>query len=543
LEPIREKELSMRKRGFYSLAILTLLLLAGATLACRAPEPEPAATKASTPTPAASTACAVDDGTIRQWIQNPSLPSDPAGMDNACFWNFAWQELFDVAQLQGTTPQFATWPNDQELFPLSGDPRPWQAAPRRMKVRLLRKALGMPGSGGVVVDQVAQAAALTPVVDQRGRWAHYSIVVDHKEYDYVRCCELYRGGCFNTQGGVATNPPGPSQIRLPTGSLELKLAWRVLETCHLPDSPQPCTPEDASRFLTVQGDVEPYSPSIPKVANVTLGLVGVHIVQRTPEQSGSVWATFEHQDNDPDCAAASNPPPPAGWQFYNPACNPADIHCQANAYCPPEPITVPADVTQAFNADSKNSWKIPVKADGTGEIVCTPAPNEFNQPVKVNGQEVWIHLFDPASKAAPIPSQVCRQTPVDPQVSALNDQVHQVLGQLGGGARVFANYRLVGVLWSDSPTDVEPAGATKLANTTMETYLQPLPTGCLLCHAGQNDGRVNPVNAVPSKPPMQYNSAFADRSFLFQQTRQFGGSCSANQPAKCSAWAQGCPAR
>jgi hypothetical protein len=476
----------------------------------------------------------VDDGAIRQWIQNPSLPSDPDGTGNACFWNFAWQELFDVAQLQGGTPQFATWPNDQELFPLSGAPQPWRAAPRRMRVRLLRKGLGLPGSGGVTTDQIAEAAALTPVTDQRGRWAHYSIVVDHKEYDYVRCCELYRGGCFNHQGGVATNPPGTSQIKLPTGSLELKLAWRVLETCHLPDSPTPCTPEDASRFLTVQGDVQPYSPSIPNLENVTLGLVGVHIVQRTPQHAGAVWATFEQRDNDPDCAAAKSSPRPAAWQFYNPACDPKDPHCQANSYCPPEPITVPAAVAQAFNANPNNSWKIPILASGEGQIVCTPAPNEFNQPVTVSDKEVWIHLFNPASKAAPIRSQVCRSTPIDPQVSALNAQVRQVLGQLGGGTGVFANYQLVGVLWSDNPQDVEPAGATLLANTTMETYLQTLPTGCLTCHADQ-------VNGVPSRPPMQFNSGLANRSFLFQQIRQFGGTCSAGQPAKCSAWAQGCP--
>ncbi len=520
------------------LGSVVLLLMAGAALSCRASKPESTVAQAPASSgPAASTACAVDDSAIRQWIQNPSLPSDPSGTGTACFWSFAWQELFDVAQLQGGTPQFATWPNDQELFPESGAPQPWRAAPRRMRVRLLRKGLGLPGSGGVTPDQVAEAAALTPVVDQRGRWAHYSIVVDHKEYDYVRCCELYQGGCFNQQGGVATRPPGASQIKLPTGSLELKLAWRVLETCHLPDSPTPCTPEDPSRFLTVQGDVQPYSPSIPSVKNVTLGLVGVHIVQRTPQHTGSVWVTFEHRDNDPGCPSAGSSPPSGAWQFYNPACDPKDPHCQANAYCPPEPVKVAAAVTQAFNANPKNKWKIPIAPDGEGVIVCTPVPNEFNQPVTVGDQEVWIHLFDPTSKAPPIPSQVCRMTPIDPQVSALNDQVRQVLGQLGGGTGVFANYELVGVLWSDSPTDIEPHGTTPplLANTTMETYLQNLPTGCLACHADQ-------VNAVPSKRPMPYNSGLANRSFLFQQIRQFGGTCSASQPAKCSAWAQGCPA-
>jgi len=534
----------MSKRDVGGVALLPLLLLAGFVLSCRASKTDSTAAPAPAPNgPTAGTACAVDDQAIRQWIQNPSLPGDPAGTDTACFWSFAWQELFDVAQLQGGTPQFASWPNDQELFPGSGAPQPWRVAPRRMRVRLLRKGLGLPGSGDVA-DQVTEAAALTPVVDQRGRWAHYSIVVDRQEYDYVRCCELYNGGCFNQQAGLATVPPGPSQIKLPTGSLELKLAWRVLETCHLPDSPTPCTPEDPGRFLTVQADVEPYSPKIPSLTNVTLGLVGVHIVQRTPQHSGSVWATFEHRDNDPVCPSAGSPQPSGTWQFYNPACDPKDPHCQVNAYCPPEPIVVSREVAEAFNKEQKkkqpppqNPWLIPIGPDGKGIIVCTPRPDEFNQPVQVNGQEVWIHLFDPASKAAPIPTQVCRTTPIDPQVTALNDQVRQVLGELGGNTRVFANYQLVGVLWSNSPTDVEPSGATPplLANTTMETYLQPLPKGCMVCHQDQ-------VRPVPSQPPMQYNSGLADRSFLFQQIRQFGGACSASQAAKCGAWAQGCPA-
>jgi hypothetical protein len=431
-----------------------------------------------------------------------------------------------VAQLQGGVLQFATWPNDQELFPESGDPKPWQTGTHRMKTRLLRKALGLPGAGGPAADQVGEAAALTPITDQRGRWAHFSIVTDRNEYEYVRCCELYRGGCFNAEGAKKA-------IDLPNGSLELKLAWRVLETCHLPDSPKPCTPEDTSRYLTVQGDVPPYSPSIDNVQNVTLGLVGVHIVQRTPQHPGAVWATFEHRDNDPDCAsAAPTPPPSAGWQFFAPQCDPKEPRCQQNSYCPPEPIQVPADVAQAFNADSSHTWKIPILPSGQGLITCTPEPNEFNKPVQVGGQSVWIHLFDPTSKGQPIPSQVCRTTPIDPQVGALNAQVQKVLGQLGGGTAVFANYQLVGVLWVDGTDDIQPAGAV-LANTTMETYLQTLSDGCLACHANQ-------TNAVPDKAPMQYNSGLADRSFLFQQIRQFGGTCSADQAANCSAWSQGC---
>jgi hypothetical protein len=74
----------------------------------------------------------------------------------------------------------------------------------------------------------------------------------------------------------------------------------------------------------------------------------------------------------------------------------------------------------------------------------------------------------------------------------------------------------------------------------METYLQTLPTGCVLCHSGQ--GTYGSVDPVPHKPPMQFNSGLADRSYVFQQIRQFDARCGADQRKKCSAWAQGCRA-
>ena len=164
----------------------------------------------------------------------------------------------------------------------------------------------------------------------------------------------------------------------------------------------------------------------------------------------------------------------------------------------------------------------------------TPVPNAFNQPI----DGVQITLFDPECKNPPIPTQICRTTAIDPRVSALNDQVQQVLRQLGGSDEVLANYRLVGINWFDQ-NPKQPLGTTLLANSTMETYLQQLPQGCTTCHA-YNDNKINPV---PPGPPMQYNSGFANRSFIFQQIRNFTVACSDQQAAKCSAWAQGCPAQ
>jgi hypothetical protein len=512
--------------------------------------------QADTSSPVLPGSCAVTDQAIRQWIENPSMPLEPAGSADACFYNFAWQELFALTQSEGGTPRFATWPSDQELFPASGDPKPWHTGARLMLGRQIRKGRGMPDAHGVIADQFKQAAALTPLTDQHGRWVHYSVVVNQPEYDYIRCCELYRGNCFNSTG---------CNIDLPDGSVEIKLAWRVLETCDLPDSKSPCTKEDASRYLTVKGEVEIFpidDPSQPaKTFPATLGLVGMHIVHWTKQYPDAVWATFEHVDNAPDCPPPPVPPPagvpptppPAGgpkpppgfsdWAFYNANCNPPEgPYCQTNQYCPACPVKVPPDVAKAFNEQHAGGWQIP--ADNV--ITCTPSPNDFNQPVKLqNGDEVWIYLFDPKEcQKPPIPTQTCRATPISADVNGLNDQVRAVLAglkKLPGLPTVLANYQLVAAEWFDN-RQLQPQPQVQVANTTMETYLQTLPTGCVLCHS--NQGTVGGVNPIPSAPPMQFNSGLADRSMVFQQIRQFGtnSACTTLQASKCKAWKEGCPA-
>jgi len=510
-----------------------LVIAVAALSGChREPADDTSASGTGAPTPAASPACAVTDEQVRQWFEKPAVPEEPDG----CFYDFAWQQLLVLTQLQGKAPVLATWPGDQALFPASGDAQPWQTGEHRMRARQLRKGRGMPGLHPVDADQVEEAAALTPLVDQRGRWLHFSVLVNQDEYEYIRCCELYRGGCYNQR---------MSGIDLPSSSLELKLAWRVIETCDLPDSPSPCTPEDASRFLTAPGEVQPYSAKLQDTpVKATLGLVGMHIVQKTPQNPGFLWATFEHRDNAPDCPASGSPaqPPPASfasWQLYDPACkDPAGTgRCKGNWYCPPCPVAVSQAVRDAYN-QKHTDWTIPENpADpGGGLITCTPVPHTFNQPIA----GVQVFLFDPDQcKADPFPTQVCRETAVTAEVGALNEQVRQVLGQLGGRAALLANYELAGVLWFAGDGTLEPAGGTALANTTMETYLQDpqlMAKGCVTCH----DTKAQPV---PSKPPMQFDSGLADRSMVFQQIRQFGdAACSPSQPLSCAAWAGRCPA-
>ena len=532
--------------GHDRLAAALLLWIAGATLGGCGQEKgyQEKGYKADT---SAAVTCGVSVEEIRQWIENPSMPLEPEGSANDCFYNFAWQELFALTQLEAGVPRFATWPNDQELFPASGEPPPWRSEARLIRGRQIRKGLGMPGEHGVIADQFKEAAALTPFTDQNGRWVHYTVLVNQPEYDYIRYCELYRGKCFNSTG---------CDIHLPDGSVEIKLAWRVLETCDLPDSKQPCTKEDTSRYLTVQGEVEfpvnpfqPTDPPQPAIVPATLGLVGMHIVHWTNQYRDAVWATFEHVDNDPDCgpngSPPASPPPPPGfpdWAFYNDKCSPGstDPYCQPNQFCPACPVHVAPEVAKAFNEQHSSGWQIPPD----NVIVCTPSPNDFNQPVTLpNGDEVWINLFDPKTcRQPPIPTQTCRLTPISADVEKLNDQVRGVLAglKIQGLPFVLANYKLVGAEWFYN-SQLQPGPLVKLTNTTLETYLQNLPPGCVLCHASQ--GTVGGVDPVPSKPPMQFNSGLANRSFVFQQIRQLGEACSKDQPANCKAWKEGSSAK
>ena len=105
----------------------------------------------------------------------------------------------------------------------------------------------------------APAEKLSPLlVDANGRWVHYSVLTNKTQWRFIAGRDparnskpLYVNGCYDEWGGTTFSPVGPDGLtpaeakmlpRLPRGSLEMKLAWRVLETCKLPDSPKPnCT--------------------------------------------------------------------------------------------------------------------------------------------------------------------------------------------------------------------------------------------------------------------------------------------------------------
>ena len=182
--------------------------------------------------------------------------------------------------------------------------------------RALRSAAISPALQGVL--QSTQDI----LVDQNGRWARFTVSLNQAEYGYVIANTLWTKA--GQQKARAINFPSSNTATGAHGATEVKAAWKVLGAN-----------DDPSHFLTIQAIVDndvAGDPS-PGANPVTLGLVGLHVVQKTGRQPRWIWSTFEQVENDTK-------------SFFNPNC-PA-------TQCPPNKPTVPQPLTaQELNATTK----------------------------------------------------------------------------------------------------------------------------------------------------------------------------------------------
>jgi hypothetical protein len=198
-----------------------------------------------------------------------------------------WQTLMtsdNVFVAPGQTP--AAWCTGDALAALfEKKPRPMGTTSKSVPVHNLQsltqavaQPTGVQAVGGVVTDQ-------------NQRWLRYEKLMNQIEYQAIVNNNWYQASVLN----------GLASITLPTGSLELKSSWKIL-------SPQEIA---GGRYYTTTATVfntpGPNPAPSPGANPVTLGLVGLHIIQKTPSQQGFFWSTFEQVDNDK--------------VFFNPASN------------------------------------------------------------------------------------------------------------------------------------------------------------------------------------------------------------------------------
>jgi hypothetical protein len=200
---------------------------------------------------------------------------------------------------------------DSDIFVSAGSPAAWCAPTVRQRLAGARPF----GSHSKVSAAVAAAlpgiaeAVGGVLTDQNGRFVRYEIVVNQDEYNYLTAPgnDLWQKSA--QQGKTINFPQGPNDKPSrcgaapcgPVGAMEIKAAWKVLSVSEIA----------SGRFYTTQGTVfnDGNGSASPGVNPVTLGLVGLHIMHKTPTQANWFWSTFEQVDNttssffDPNCPA------------------------------------------------------------------------------------------------------------------------------------------------------------------------------------------------------------------------------------------------
>jgi cytochrome c len=287
----------------------------------------------------------------------------------------SWKETREVYLPDGAEPP--PWNSPEPVPEGARDLGPAKVLVRQSKVdEVLHSDLQPTRANGTL------PATLT---DQFGRVVRYEIRMNRILFDYVRSNGLYHAG---KQAAFPT-------VRVPDGAMLVKAAWRVLNS------------DEESRYYTVAACVSDLSDQA-KYQRRKVGLVGLHIMHKTPSAPQWIWSTYEQVDN----VRGEHP------SFYNPRC----IDCPTNQQTQPG---FPNQVTRLIAIPSSDP-----DCSRPGEAVDNV--QELNRAVQKGlGDSVWRH-YELVQTQWPVPKRSAERTP----------------------ATVF---------------DVQP---TLLANTTLETYIQ-----------------------------------------------------------------------
>ncbi len=287
----------------------------------------------------------------------------------------------------------------------------------------------------VIITDLAQSDGHA-LIDRNGNYILYETRMNRVAADYIRDTRLH------TLAGQTAAPvdfPRGRDAEAPA-SVMLKTAWTILQA-----------PSDD--FVTAQGLVivpPAHSQTGERLClNVTLGLVGMHIVTKVESGNGEewIWATFEHRANAPVAADARNINAIYGTDLFPKGCVVPDAlnrdlllydpKLDARANTPPQ--------TAAF-------WS-----------------------------ETPPHAVSPSGIPLPT-SQAVRCWEIFAPTQATNAQ-----WQIALEGTVLSRYMLISAQWRGaniSPYLEHGELPRFLSNVAMETYVQTERSGtCLGCHA------------------------------------------------------------
>lgn len=291
---------------------------------------------------------------------------------------------------------------------------------QRASLRMLSSLSKFDAMPGVI------QASGTPLIDQEGRYVRYEILTSFEAFDYLVSNKFYLA---KAQEGKTISFPTQTANR--PGAILIKAAWKVLT----PDE------EQSGRFHTARAFL--FTPGLNTIPStcagpVVVGLVGLHVVQKTFAFPGWIWETFEHVDNTPD--DPSNPGSQSHWSFWN-------------------------------RTSTTNANKAPNCPSGSSPCDWQPT-SSHRQVTDPTGGPTQVVRLNPIANS---PNQAGTNRFLD----QLNQSVQTAFRQINPKS-VWQFYRLVDAQWHKPTTPTGFFPPTKVANITMETYSQR--NSCLACH-------------------------------------------------------------
>ena len=422
------------------------------------------------------------------------LPTSPDNDVQTPFDNMAWQmfvalnwaaSAVNQPPAQGlTTPGPRVYQKYRKVSALFGNSPKRAGCTSALALPIFYIGSDGKGNPSPNNEEYFQASTNLPLVDINGNWTIFERRVNDVEAQYLLAPNGQSSQTLTTIAGqtnfIKSNPNGAQFTASATtqlganGSIEIKTAWRIINS-NAGDDPSRYYTQLA--FVAVPGDL--VNGGRQFCSSVTLGLVGMHIVQRNPVDKNNpqlkpewIWATFEHKDNAPMAQSPCNVTngcgtnPSTNW-INQPSCGAA------------APST---SVRYSYYRQNSTVQATNIRPQSTGS-----GPTKFPW----NSKPPYARGNTTAATATP---QATRCFSIYPTTAQLNTQWQKALAAF---KTPLQNYILVGTQWGG---DVEPregnplpddAVPAMLSNITLETYIQNYtkatndggPGSCVGCHS------------------------------------------------------------
>ena len=218
-----------------------------------------------------------------QWPRDTAGNALPNFTDDGTSTWLGWKEAFQVYRADGQKPACWGCPRDASGLGIHGD----LLNDTDSRIVLSSKTPTHTGNFNIA-DETDQAFA-GELYDQNGNLVVYEVLMNEAEFDYVLQNSLYNiNGQINysKKNDTLANFPKGDYANGTIGATEIKFAWKVLEDTDIKE-----------RYYRDKGYIEVVKDGKTTLVLKDLGMIGMHISQKTPTGSQWVWSTFEHIDN------------------------------------------------------------------------------------------------------------------------------------------------------------------------------------------------------------------------------------------------------